>query len=195
MAHRRSFRGRGISDAQRRKKSWIQINSVAVTNGSTGDLTIGLKFSAPTGAVLTSPQSQTVGFFSDEGEIPEESTILRIRGSLNISKNSYSVGSIDAFAFGIGVLERNAAELGVVPDPSTPKGGAWDGWMFVRSINSSIVDANATIVDVKSMRKLQGGYALILVVGATRSTIPAGDPASAPPIEAEFTGRALILLP
>jgi len=195
MAHRRSFQGRGISQAQRRKKSWIAFKAPCNDGLLFGDNTLTIRFSAPAGALLTSPQGQTVGFFSEIGEFPDEGTLMRIRGSLNLPKNTVGGGSCQNFAFGIGVMERTAAELGAVPNPASPEGAEWDGWMSYRTMNSSVVDAAGSIVDVKSMRKIQSGYALIVVVGSHETTTSVGGAASAPAIEAEFSARGLFLLP
>lgn len=196
MAHRGTFRGRGITQSQRRKKTWLPIQGPATTDGILfGDQTLNIQFIAPTGPLLNSPQDQLVGFFSFPDELPEESTILRIRGSLEVVKNATGVGFVDNFAFGIGVMERTAAEQGAVPNPATPQGAAWDGWMFYRSSQLPTVEAQASIVDVKSMRKMQGGNALIIVAGSQRSTESPLASAAAPAIDASFNGRFLILLP
>jgi len=196
MAHRRSFgRGRGISQSQRRKKTWIPFVAPATGDGlSFGDDGLILSFVAASQSI-TSPGGQTVGFFSISDEIPEESTILRIRGSLELPKNVAGAGS-NVHAVGIGVMERTAAESGVVPNPASPAGAAWDGWMFYRSTMLPPVEAESSLFDVKSMRKVQGGYAVIIVAGTFLSVEPAqsvGQNLAA--IDAKMVARALILLP
>jgi len=142
-----------------------------------------------------SPLGQTVGFFSVQDEIPAESTILRIRGSLEVDKNSATANEVSTFAFGIGVIERTAAEAGVVPNPASPEGANWDGWMFYRSSQLPTVEAQASIVDVKSMRKLQSGNALIIVAGSHIAEEVSGTATLAPAIDMSFNGRFLLLLP
>jgi len=161
MAHRRGgFRGRGISDSQRRKKLWSPIFGPAseLDLANVGDDSPTLNYDVGPGPVLTSPQAQAqayVGTTQDFAGIDPESTLLRIRGSLILPKNIFGgIAGIETFAFGIGVMETGAAQLAAFPNPATVAGAAWDGWMFYRSINSSVVDAASTTVDVKAMRKI-----------------------------------------
>jgi len=204
MAHR-AFRGRGISQSQRRKKSWV--NLAGLTSGqdliqvsSTPNNT--LNYDVSQGSVSANPSSQSLGYVFDPAlsgsGLDAESTILRIRGSLLLGKNTETgtppQSLIATFAFGIGVMETQAANLGAWPNPATVKGALWDGWMFYRSLNSSIVDATAAIVDVKSMRKLQSGQSIILVMGVEQSASD-DTPAVAPAFTGSFTARALMMLP
>ena len=200
MAHRRgSFRGRGISDSQRRKKLWSAFQGPAVNESSLGDPTITLNFELAAGPVLTSPQSQSFAHVfvaaNDAGAIDPESTLMCLRGSLQLQKNAVGVGNIQTFAFGIGVLEAGAALLGAFPNPATPEGANWDGWMFYRSQAQGALDANAGQVDAKAMRKIQSGYALIMVMGSHEATFIAGSVSQAPAIAGFFTSRGLFLLP
>jgi len=200
MAHRRSFRGRGISDSQRRKKSWIQISTPArfAGAGTTTAETSNLQFSLPLDAAPSLTDfRQTAGFFSDLTTLglPAESTILRIRGSVLFGKNDAISNDVTMLAMGIGVLESTAAAAGVVPNPATPDGGSWDGWMWHRSQQSTALDVEGTVFDVKSMRKVQGGYSMILVFGRHIQNVidvPV-DPVSQ--IEASINLRVLVLLP
>jgi len=197
MAHRRSFgRGRGISSSQRRKKTWLPFTAPCTIDGILfGDDSLVVSFQAVSGPLLSSPQEQTVGFFSLVDEFPEESTILRIRGSLELPKNSVAGNECITHAVGIGVMERTAAELGAVPNPASPAGASWDGWMFYRSTMLPPVEAESSLFDVKSMRKVQGGYAVIVVAGSYAATDVIADPVNAPAIDAKLVARALILLP
>jgi len=201
MAHSRSFRGRGISDSQRRKKSWIQITGPTTGNDGSSAVpdiqTPNLVFFVP-GVVGVADQGvgSSVGLVSDPvaDKVPAESTILRIRGSLELPKNESTNVTISNYAMGIGVMEAGAAQLGAFPNPATPDGGAWDGWMFFRSQQQGALDANAGIIDIKSMRKVPSGSAIIIVVGTFVSTTNGSAPGTA-----EFVAlanlRALILLP
>jgi len=201
MAHaRRSFRGRGISDSQRRKKSWVQITGPLVNiNGVAADPDIqtpNLVLDLPQTLATTNPEGQSIGLFSDPtlDKVPPESTILRVRGSLNLPKNTVESIENHNFAFGIGVMEATAAALGAFPNPATPEGGAWDGWMFYRSQQQGALDANAGIFDVKSMRKVQSGSSIVVVFGEYWGTTDLSL-ASADGGQATFNMRALILLP
>ncbi len=66
--------------------------------------------------------------------------------------------------------------------------------MFYRSINSGILDAASTVVDVKAMRKLQSGYSMIFVSGMHAATFDDSD-ASTSAIATQITVRGLFLLP
>jgi len=197
MAHRRSFRGRGISDSQRRKKSWIQITGNATDSVNIGGQSPNINFPIAAFAPAANPASASVGFFSDPvlDKVPAESTILRIRGSINLPKNTVLTNEYTTLAFGIGVMEATAAALGAFPNPATPDGGAWDGWMFYRSQQASALDANATQFDVKSMRKVQSGQAIIAVFGLFIITDDGAVPANPGLTQAQVNMRALILLP
>ena len=201
MAHRKSsFRGRGISDSQRRKKSWIQVTGPAVNTGGgfTGQNqtpNINLFIAANSGGAQT--EGNSIGLFSDPilDRVPAESTILRLRGSVNVPKNEVGAIEVDNFAVGIGVMEAGAAALGAFPNPATPEGGAWDGWMFYRSAQAGSLDANATIFDVKAMRKVQSGSAIIIVVGRFSATADGSLLSAGTSDAVQINLRGLILLP
>jgi len=198
MAHRSSFRGRGISQSQRRKKTWTPFFAPATFDGITFGSVNQLILNFQAAEILSTPSGsgQTVGFFSQD-DFPEESTILRIRGSLELQKNELPIsssGRAATFAIGIGVMERTAAELGVVPNPASPDGAAWDGWMFYRSTMLPPVEAESSTFDVKSMRKVQGGYSMIVVAGSFQAS-PDDGTTDIPAISASMVARALVLLP
>jgi len=203
MARARSFRGRGISDSQRRKKSWIQITGPAIVDsGSSGGVqTPNMTFAIASGGLANaSSQGRSIGLISDPvlDKVPAESTILRLRGSINLQKNSLDTpnGVVENLALGIGVMEATAAALGAFPNPATPDGGAWDGWMFYRSQQQSNVDANSGVVDVKSMRKVQSGEAIIIVFGVFVATDDGSDlPQAVNDRICSVNLRGLILLP
>jgi len=192
MAHRRgAFRGsRGISDAQRRKKTWGPFTANLSPLG-VPSTTIVLGTASTPG--VSSPEEAVSFLPFTEGIFPE-STILRIRGSLNMDKNSVASPRIVTNAFGIGVMETGALLLGSAPNPASPQGSNWDGWMFHRSINNAVVDAASTWVDVKSMRKIQSGYSLFFCLGIYVMTDDDSAPTTAS-TTCEFTARGLFLLP
>ena len=130
-------------------------------------------------------------------KVPPESTLLRLRGSVNMPKNVAAAPAgveNENFAVGIGVMEIGAALLGAFPNPASPEGGAWDGWMWYRSQQQGNLDANSGIVDIKSMRKVQSGSSIIFVGGtfAARSDDQASGTTEA---NIQINLRALILLP
>jgi len=169
MAHRRSFRGRSTSDSQRRKKSWFTVG------GFSEDIA-GFTLSPPT---LASPGSSlqllsTDGFGASPSIL--ESTILRIRGFLDIPKSDYDENAANATtvrAFGIGLVTNEAAQSAAVPNPATVLGAEWDGWMFLRSSTQVALDITGTLLDVKAMRKFETGMSLVFVAGAA-TDLPAG---------------------
>jgi len=196
MAHRGSFRGgRGISESQRRKKVWNTFSAFAQDDVVVASFpSPTLNFDAPI-AGAASPAGQVVSYvFSAQQAVPAESTIMRIRGSLNLQKTTISATEIITFAFAIGVMETGAAlTFGAIPNPASTNGANWDGWMFYRSQLGDNIDAASTIIDVKSMRKIQSGYSLVLAMGSEAVTF--GDQAtSAPAIVGQFTARGLFLL-
>jgi len=198
MAHRRP-RGRGISQAQRRKKSWVTLHAPAVGSSGATDglnLTNSLRF-VISGTAPTEPtQAKSVGFFSTAADlIPPEATILRIRGSVDMPTNTNTDTDIFTFAMGIGVLESSAAALGAFPNPADPIGAAWDGWMWYRSVQDTVLDSAGATFDVKSMRKVQSGYSLIVVFGAHLTTSDSSIPSPGITGIANLSARALILLP
>jgi len=198
MARGRTFRGRGISDSQRRKKSWIQITGPTVgTDGIIGSQqTPNMNLQIPGGGTQDTPYGLSIGLVSDPilDKVPAESTILRIRGSVNLPKNQLTTIESENFAIGIGVMESTAAALGAFPNPATPEGGAWDGWMWYRSQQTGALDANASLFDVKSMRKVQSGQSIIVVAGVFVSTSD-GSQSSNVAVDVGINMRALILLP
>jgi len=206
MAVRRSFaRGRGISESQRRKKTWI---SVKVPTAATGLDTAQFQTAAflevpatstPIGstqkaglALIEDPGgSATVG--AEQSTLPEESTILRARGSLLFPKNTALEGTAsstltDQYAFGFGVTDIRGAVQGTFPGPILD--ADWDGWMFLRQSAVAPVDSDGTMVDVKAMRKLKGGDCLFFAVESV-----SGDGVSTPAGVFIFDMRLLILLP
>jgi len=192
MAHRRgSFRGRvGISDAQRRKKAWGGLKA-ALSPALVPSPTIPLDVSfTPT----ANPDFGSVSVNFTQG-IPDESTILRVRGSLNMVKNVIAGVEILTVAYGMGVMETGALLQGAAPNPASPDGSNWDGWMFYRSLNSAVVDAASTMIDVKAMRKIQSGYSFFFAFGVYIMTTD--DSVATTPIVAtsEITARGLFLLP
>ncbi len=201
MAHRRTFRGRGISDSQRRKKTWIAVKE---QTGATGALQSFFRTSismnvAATGSVNGDSQSATFGLIDvgsapggDEfSMLPEESTILRIRGTLDFPKNvKGSIAQVvnAQYLWGIGVTDIRGIVNGANPLPITDSD--WDGWMLLRGGTLPPLDATGTILDIKSMRKLKTGDALFIAVQSVN-----GASVIAPAAEWFFDLRLLILLP
>jgi len=189
MAHRRgaSFRGRsGISDSQRRKKAWIDMNVNAGLgiDQAGGTLLPNAPAAGEDVAVLAFPSSLNQAF--------AESTILRIRGSLEIPESTWTstgVGNI-TFGFGIAIISEQAAEvLTAIPNPATATGYDWDGWMFLRVGPLKALDSAGTIVDVKSMRKWRSGDSIVFVAGVA-TNLGGGATGSF-----NFSLRGLFLLP
>jgi len=189
MVHRRSFRGgRGVSESQRRKKAWFGMN---VSPGQGNDLSGGGL--TPPDLVGAGESSKSLVFLSSGNEALAESTLLRIRGSLDFPGNTISPSnaSNEIFCFGIGVVSDTAAtfETGI-PNPATGVGYDWDGWMFLRSSSLKPADANATLVDVKSMRKWRSGESIVFVAGMATNNV-----AGMLGQQFQFNLRGLFLLP
>ncbi len=175
MANRkRAFRGRGISDSQRRKKTWIAVKAATGTNtAGEPEFMTGLVMSTPAAVGAFESQSTVIALISDPltgigdelSTLPDESTILRIRGSLLFPKSDPAPSASGTLqttqhAFGIGVASIRSIIGGTAPTPIVD--ADWDGWMFLRQSTVSPVDAVGTVLDVKSMRKVRGGDALFI---------------------------------
>jgi len=77
-----------------------------------------------------------------------------------------------------------------VPNPATATGYDWDGWLFLRQSDQATVEAQATIVDVKAMRKWKSGDSIVFVAGlATNDVAGVSGPGFG------FSLRGLFLLP
>jgi len=160
---RSNFR-RGISETQRRKKAWIDMNLGAFFGNDVA------------GGGMTPPDIVGVGESVALLQFPSqpgfaESTLLRIRGSLTVPKSDFNnnPGLVNVFTFGIGVVSDQSAEALAVPNPATATGYDWDGWMFLRTSDQSTVEAQATQVDVKAMRKWKSGDSIVFVAGMATS--------------------------
>jgi len=134
------------------------------------------------------PQIALLQFPSQPGFT--ESTILRIRGSLTVPKSVYdpTANTTKCLAFGIGVVSDTSAEALAVPNPATATGYDWDGWLFIRQSNLATVESQATVVDVKAMRKWKSGDSIVFVCGSATG----GSAANA---DFGWSLRGLFLLP
>ncbi len=172
MAHRRSAIRRP-NQTQRRKKTWISIKQLTAVGVNPGILTT-LELTVTSPGVLG--QASRAMFLVAGGDntggnpltstLPEESTILRIRGSLLFPKTTLTGSLVDTeMAFGVGVTGTSSAtSSGSYPAPITDSD--WDGWMFRRQSAVSPVDSIGTVVDIKAMRKIQSGEALFFMAEA-----------------------------
>jgi len=181
---RSTFR-RGISETQRRKKAWVGMNSLPESGA---DMSGGRLLPPP---IVAIGDSLTLLQFASQPGF-QESTILRIRGTIEVPKSDYSgsLGGNTITAFGIGVVSDAAAEATAVPNPATETGYDWDGWLFLRQSTVGPLDANATIMDVKAMRKWKSGDSIIFVAGASTDNA-----AGYTSLAVAFSLRGLFLLP
>jgi len=180
----RSFRSRGTSETQRRKKVWIGMNALPALGADVSGGTM-----VPPDLLAAGASLQVLQFPSQVGFT--ESTVLRIRGILSVPKSEYGSGSGgNTFAFGIGVVSDAAAEALAVPNPATETGYDWDGWLFLRQQSTAAVDPAGEIVDVKAMRKWRSGDSIVFVAGMTSQNV-AGDLGQT----FAFSLRGLFLLP
>ena len=183
MAHARgrTFRRGGISESQRRKKTWS-----GFTIGSSGfnGFTLEVPALVAPGSVLT-----LVSFSAAQTTSLAESTLMRLRGSVLVPKSTPDALSDQVtIAFGVAMVTDDAAALGAVPNPATILGSDWDGWLFYRANLAAPFDANATVMDAKAMRKFNGGMSLVFVGGQ------ASDAASAESVSIGVILRGLFLL-
>jgi len=200
MSHsRRGFRGRGISDSQRRKKSWVQLVELVDLAEVPGFVTsIGL-FLTDSGVPGRGVQSGVIGISGDgtagapfRSVLPPESTILRIRGSILFPKYLAAGGAAAAnvdVAVGFGVTGISDLTSESYPGPISE--ADWDGWMFRRQSAVSPVDSEGTTVDVKAMRKIKSGDAFFVMM---ESVVGEGGTSTAVQTWA-FDLRLLLLLP
>jgi len=183
---RSTFR-RGISESQRRKKAWIDMNTGPALgfDGSCSQLTTqALVAPGAVVAALTFPSSLNQGF--------AESTLLRIRGTVAVPKsNPSSVGNSECVAFGIGIISEQAAQvLTAIPNPATASGYDWDGWLFLRQNFTAVLDPAGEIVDIKAMRKWKSGDSIVFVLGMATDKA-----AGMAQVITQFSLRGLLLLP
>ena len=104
----------------------------------------------------------------------EPSTILRIRGDFRAMLDGASDGTVQQFAFGIGVVSTDAATLGATAMPD-PFGEPEYPWLFYHSANlvasilggaliePALAQAFVTI-DSKAMRRVKPGQSLVSVL-------------------------------
>ncbi len=203
MAHRRSFRprGRGISESQRRKKTWIAAKTTLAVTGAGAGFGTSIIISVPAPPTGIGDNNAVAFAFIDEGAttagdeestFPEECTILRTRGSLLFPKTTATIGSGGSpeaqFALGMGVTDIRSIVNGAFPGPIVD--ADWDGWMFMRQSTVTPVDSIGTVVDIKSMRKIKSGDALFI----TAQTMSGGG-TGATTQQWQFDFRFLVLLP
>ncbi len=202
MAYRR-FRGRGISDSQRRKKTWVsaRVGVGGAVAGQADSQTAIFMQTLATGAAVGSHSESAFILVNDpsvlEGDerstLGEEVTILRARGSLVFPPYSTGQGTLtgtvtDQYAWGFGVTDIRSLVKNVFPGPIIDSD--WDGWMFLRQSGVAPIDSAGSIVDVKSMRKIESGDALFFAAQAV-----SGDAVVTPGAAFVFDMRFLILLP
>ncbi len=197
---RGSFRRPGISQSQRRKKTWGQVKFATVGPGGTGSLfvtSIHMHTNATSnvaGAIqndlIAAIDSGISGLGDEISTFPEECTLLRARGSLLFPKNlqSGTVLTADNYAWGFGITDIRSLSEGFSPKPIVDSD--WDGWMFLRQSAVGPVDSDGTVVDVKAMRKIETGDALFFAAQAVN-----GDSVITPAADWMFDMRFLILLP
>jgi len=182
---RSTFR-RGISETQRRKKAWVDMNAAtAVGEDLSGGAIKPPDVGSPGDSLALLQFPSQPGF--------TESTILRIRGSLAIPKSTYGDSGqniTEIYAFGIGVVSDAAAEALAVPNPATASGYDWDGWLFLRQNSTAPLEPTAEIVDVKAMRKWKSGDSIVFVAGLATDS-----PTGAFGLATSFSLRGLFLLP
>jgi len=99
--------------------------------------------------------------------------MIRVRGWVDIPKSDIVSGVETTIrAFGICVFPAETALVtDAVPNPATINGQDWDGWTFLRSSSQVALDITGTVVDVKAMRKIQGGDAICLVYGIATDAV------------------------
>jgi len=184
MAHRRAFRSTGA----RRKKLWASMDFTGPTDN------ISITTFQP--ADLAGPGGSVAATFISSNAAPAitESTILRIRGYIDIPKSVpdlFDGNDSVVFAFGIGIVTDEAAQVAsAIPNPAEITGADWDGWMFLRSSTQSPVDITGTMLDVRAKRKFQSGMSLVFVAG-----MATGLAAGTPGLQFKGSFRGLFLLP
>jgi len=205
MAHRRGgFRGRGISESQRRKKAWIGVKKGLSTGSGLAAFGTSIISETPATAAAAGAHEETSFILVEDpgladgdesSTLPDECTILRARGSLLFPNNSGVEGvgaganlNTDQYGFGFGVTDIRSLSSGVQPGPILDVD--WDGWMFLRQSALKPADANATFVDVKAMRKIKTGDAFFFSMQSVSA-----DGVSTPAGVFVYDLRLLILLP
>ena len=129
----------------------------------------------------------------------EEATLVRLRGAFSMNiETLVNVGERMTGAFGIGVVTKQAFDVGITAVPSPLDEQLWDGWIFWKpiqlagyNVSPQFGNAGSTRVafdvDTKAMRKLRFEdviYGIIQVV--ENGTVLAN---------AFFDSRILLMLP
>jgi len=168
MGHRRgSFRGQRVSETQRRKRSWQAFT----------DTLDSWRIVLNPPALVSAGSTLALVSFDGAGTFPGliESTILRMRGMLDMPKSVMTAATQTIQAFGIGFVTNEAALAGAVPNPATASGAEWDGWMFIRTSTQIALDIQGTVLDIKAMRKWDTGQSLVFVAGAETDSTTTGN--------------------
>ena len=151
----RAVRSRGFLPVRSRRKNSWQFGPAVQAAGT-------IVLSASGSAILgVGAQAVTDGM-----------TLVRLRGNMR-SWLSTLTSAFDGFsgAFGIGVFQEEAFAIGVtaVPSPETDIG--WDGWIWwtgftlrPQSVTADTAAFRDYVIDSKSMRKLDTGDVIALVV-------------------------------
>ena len=107
-------------------------------------------------------------------------TIVRTRGMYAYGSDQEGVDEFYTGAFGIGVVTKVAAAIGITAIPGPATDAAWDGWLFHSYFAGQVIfasgvgfqdwDVNMQVIDSKAMRKVTADDRLVVVVENTVST-------------------------
>ena len=102
----------------------------------------------------------------------EPATIMRTRGAISVSANSFGVDVEFKGALGVGIVQTDALAAGVASIPGPWSDPAWGGWYVWRSFAYVLEFGDATgvrvisegfEVDSKAMRKVQANEAIVVI--------------------------------
>jgi len=185
-----------MPQAQKRKKTWVQLQDLIQNTAVPGIANnFAITFTPPNNGegsreALVAVTGDGTGAAPLVSSLPEESTILRIRGSLSFPKSVRSdpgQAGDQCNSIGFGVV--GVADLDANSYPAPISDAGWDGWMFKRESSISPLDPQGAIVDVKAMRKIKTGEAFMVMAEAVAFST------GATPATWQFDLRLLLLLP
>ena len=151
MARRRSFGGGRFSRGERRLTQWGGLAAQGFVNVAAAGATLlsSITFEAP-------------------------GTLVRARGRISLALQAYSADLEVVGAFGMGMVSREALDIGVTALPEPFTDADWGGWMVWQpfALRFEFLDGTGTVggltdwsleIDSKAMRKVEANTALVFV--------------------------------
>ena len=114
----------------------------------------------------------------------EPLTVMRTRGSIVITPQSFAADINITGAVGMGIVSAEALAVGITALPTPYRDADWGGWFVWRSFaqHVQVIDATGVLlgglhleVDSKAMRKISANEALVVVAESQASAFNVWD--------------------